>query len=423
MTIRLILLALFSLSPSVAIADDWPQFRGPGGSSSTETISLPVSWSVETGENISWSAELPGNGVSSPIVVGGKVIVTAASGADNNRLHVLAFDSMTGQPLWQRQFWATGRTLCYRTSSVAAPTPVSDGQRVFAFYSSNDLVCLDLDGNLQWIRELTSDHAGLGNDIGMASSPVVDQLSVEKGVVIVQCECQRSAFAAAYDTKSGKTVWEMPRDKESNWASPLIVPYRGAMASRTGVLLQGRNGLAMLSTATGEPLWEEPLEGASISSSADYEGMVLSPAGGLSALRRTAEGMDVVWQASGVKPGSPSPVAYAAQSRVFIIGRGGILQAVNLQNGEKLFKKRLGGTFWATPLLAAGKLYCINEAGKAFVLDADGNGEKLAECDFGTSIYGSPAAADGGMFVRSNGTLWKIATIDQAAREAQGAVR
>ena len=120
--LRLILAASLLMLAGVTHADDWPGFRGVGGASVSETVSPPVDWSVDTGTNVAWSADLPGTGVSSPIVVDGRVIVTAASGADRDRLHVLAFDSMTGKPLWHRQFWATGRTLCYRTSSVAAPT-------------------------------------------------------------------------------------------------------------------------------------------------------------------------------------------------------------------------------------------------------------------------------------------------------------
>lgn len=393
-----------------AAADDWPQFRGPGGASVADAVSLPVEWSVETGQNIAWSADLPGDGVSSPIVVDGRVIVTAASGADRDQLHVLAFDSMTGKALWSRQFWATGRTLCYRTSSVAAPTPVSDGEHVLALYSSNDLVCLDLEGNLKWIRGLAVDHPGLGNDIGMASSPVVVD-----GAVVVQCESKTASFAAAYEIETGATRWEVPRPRDSNWTSPTVVAYSGAAQTEPGVLVQGEGGLQLLAARSGDVLWDAEVEGASIASPSSSGELVLSAASGVTALRRTTDGMEVVWRQTGVNPGSPSPVAYGDQ--VFVIGRGGILSAVNANTGEKsALKKRLGGTFWATPLAAAGRLYCINQDGKAFVVDPAGKGEILAEVSFGEEIYGSPAAADGGMFVRSNGKLWKIAIAQQAGR-------
>ncbi|MEM8866545.1 MAG: PQQ-binding-like beta-propeller repeat protein, partial [Planctomycetota bacterium] len=140
--------------------------------------------------------------------------------------------------------------------------------------------------------------------------------------------------------------------------------------------------------------------------------LVLAPVDKLSLLKQTGSSLDVVWRGKGSKPGSPSPIVYG--DRVFVIARGGILSAIELETGEQAFKKRLKGTFWATPLAAEGRLYCINESGTAFVVDAAGKGEILAKCDFGESIYGSPAVADDGMFVRSNAKLWKIAVIEQA---------
>ena len=401
---------------ATAHADDWPEFRGANGQSVSESVSLPLEWSVETGKNIAWSADLPGRGVSSPIVVDGRVIITAASGAERNRLHVLAFDSMTGQQLWQRQFWATGRTLVYETSSVAAPTPATDGQRIFAFYSSNDLVCLDLDGNLQWIRGLTLDHVGLGNDIGMAASPVVADETV-----IVQCVSQTSSFAAGLNAKTGANMWETPRPKGSNWASPAIVPYTGAQGADNGVLLQGQEGLTLRSTTSGAELWSEPLTGAAIASPSFNGTTAFVAADGLSALKRTPEGMEVLWRKGNVRPATPSPVAY--DGRVYVIGRGGVLAALTQESGRSLFKRRLAGAFSATPLAVDGRLYCMNQEGKAFVVEAGGKGKILAESDFGADIYGSPAAADGGMFVRSHKKLWKIALLRQAQVETGAASR
>ncbi|MEM9185425.1 MAG: PQQ-binding-like beta-propeller repeat protein [Planctomycetota bacterium] len=388
-------------------ADDWRQFRGPGGMSVAESVAVPIEWDVQTGANVAWEADLPGNGVSSPIVVGGRVVVTAASGPDNDRLHVLAFDSATGRPLWRRRFWATGRTLCYRTSSVAAPTPASDGEYVYAFYSSNDLVCLDLDGNLRWTRGLTLDHPGLGNDIGMAASPIVVGDSV-----VVQCESQTASFVGAYHRGNGKTRWENPRPKDSNWTSPVAIPGGEADRSAGAVLLQGREGLAVHNGATGELLWQSSLRGATIPSPAVGSGMILAPVDKLSLLKQVGEELEVVWRGGAAEPSAASPVMHGG--RAYVIARGGILYGIDLATGEQAFRKRLKGSFWATPLVAGGKLFCINQDGDAYIVDAAGRGETLGTASFGDAIYGSPAAADGGMFVRSNAKLWKIAVVGQA---------
>ncbi len=183
-----------------ALAADWPQFRGPASNSAAGESEGPATWDLE--QMVAWKVELPGRGPSSPIVVGNRVLLTASSGAQQDRLHVLCFDAASGERLWERQFWATGRTITHPQSANAAPTPASNGKAVFAFFSSNDLVALDLAGDLLWYRGLGRDYPRIGNDAGMASSPlVVDDL------VIVQTESQGGAFATGIDARDGSTRW------------------------------------------------------------------------------------------------------------------------------------------------------------------------------------------------------------------------
>ena len=163
----------------------------PHSNSVSPDAQPPAEWS-ET-KNVAWKVELPGRGPSSPIVVGDRVIVTCSSGVKQDRLHVLCFDAKDGKRLWERQFWATGRTLSHPASANAACTPASDGKLIFAFYSSNDLACLDLDGNLKWFRGLAYDFPHAGNDVGMSSSPLV-----VGDVVVAQVECQGDSFAAGH---------------------------------------------------------------------------------------------------------------------------------------------------------------------------------------------------------------------------------
>jgi len=149
---RQILHALIAiLTTATLTAADWPQFRGADTTGVAPDQKVPKS----LGDHLAWTVDLPGRGLSGPIVVGGRVFLTASSGYQQDRLHVLCFDAPTGKKLWERQFWATGRTLCHPKMCNATPTPASDGRRVFAFFSSNDVVCLDLEGNLLWMRGLT----------------------------------------------------------------------------------------------------------------------------------------------------------------------------------------------------------------------------------------------------------------------------
>src|SRR5262249_53280873 len=136
-------------------AGDWTQFRGPDGGVAHET-GLPVKWGPEQG--LRWKAELPGRGGSNPVIASGRGFVTASSGYRQNRLHVLCFDADTGQKLWERQLAATGSTACHPMTCMAAPTPVTDGQHVYALFATADLVALDRDGNLLWYRSLAGDY-------------------------------------------------------------------------------------------------------------------------------------------------------------------------------------------------------------------------------------------------------------------------
>ncbi|HTD67604.1 MAG TPA: PQQ-binding-like beta-propeller repeat protein, partial [Candidatus Limnocylindria bacterium] len=149
---------------------DWPQFRGPLGNGIASAADVPAKLDTNS---IAWAADLPGRGLSSPIIIGDRVFVTCSSGPKQDRLHVICFNAKDGTKRWERRFWATGRTMSHDKTSVAAPTPASDGERIFAIFSSNDLVCLDLEGNLIWIRGLTRDYPNASNSLGMSSSLTV----------------------------------------------------------------------------------------------------------------------------------------------------------------------------------------------------------------------------------------------------------
>ncbi len=134
-------------------AGDWPQFRGENNSSVSTETNLPIEWKAE---DAAWSVELPGRCVSGPIVSSGRVITTSSSGRQNEQLHIYCVDVSSGDVLWKRQLWAAGRTFCHPLTSMAAPTPATDGKRIYVLFASNDLVCLDFDGNVLWMRAVAS---------------------------------------------------------------------------------------------------------------------------------------------------------------------------------------------------------------------------------------------------------------------------
>ncbi|MCU0876924.1 MAG: PQQ-binding-like beta-propeller repeat protein [Pirellulaceae bacterium] len=382
-------------------AADWLQFRGSDNNPVAADVKLPTQFGAE--ENVAWKAALPGDGVSGPIVVGDRVIVTASSGAvQQDRLHVLAFDAQTGKQLWHRQVWATGRPFHHPESANAAPTPASDGERIFAFYSSNDLVCLDLEGNLLWYRGLGHDYPKAGNDVGMSSSPVV-----AGDTVVVQVECQGDSFAAGLDVATGENRWKIARPKGANWVSPAVLKRPGEKPS---VLLQSASGVTAVEPTSGKELWRFDAKCGGIPSLMALGDRVYVPATGLTVLDTSASPStpSLAWESNKLVLANASPVVHGG--KVYALNRVGVLACGDEKTGDVEWQVRLKGTFWATPVIAGEHLYAVNKDGQCFVVKLGGEkGEIVHTAEMGEPFYGTPAIAHNGLYLRSEKNLWKIA--------------
>ncbi len=378
---------------------DWLQFRGPLGSGVSEEGLGPVL--RPGGHAIAWSSELPGRGLSSPVIVGDRVFVTCSSGPRQDRLHVMCFGSKDGVKRWDRQFLATGRTMCHAKSSVAAPTPASDGERIYAFFSSNDVFCLDLDGNLVWLRGLTRDYPNASNSLGMSSS-----LAVVEGVVVAQVENDSESFAVGLDCRTGINRWKMDRPKRANWTSPVVIP---ATVGKHLVGLQSSAGLTAVEPGTGKEVWSYSEGAATIPSSAVSGRVVYVPSNGLTALEIGESGgaPKQLWRSAQLRPSTPSPIVVG--DRVFTMNDAGVLSCGETATGSRVWQLRLKGPFSASPVALGKLMYTVNEAGLVQVVDLAGpEGEVVGELDLKQPILSTPSISSGSVFVRGDRTLWKI---------------
>ena len=391
-------LFIITLSPSLAFAD-WLGFRGTHGNGLiNEDVSSDLSLSAKT----SWNVSLPGRGLSSPVLVGNLVFLTASSGPQQNNLHVIAFNTQNGEKVWERIFKATGRTICHKKTCVAASTIVSDGNLVVAQFSSNDIFCLDMRGNLIWLRGLTYDYPNIANGLGMSSSPLI-----VNGILIAQVENDADSFTFGLKLKNGTTLWKKVRPRGANWTSPVTLKKNSVQ----WVGLQSKEGLAFLNPSNGEILWNYEDGASTIPSSViSSNNVVLIPSNGLTALEEPVAGQapKQLWRNNKLAPGTGSPSVSGDQ--VFVINRANVLTSASVETGEINWRLRIKGPISASPIVTNQTLFIFNEEGICQVIDISLKSEAkvLKEIDLKDTILCTPAADQGSLFVRSDSKLWKI---------------
>jgi outer membrane protein assembly factor BamB len=396
---RALLTGIVLLCMTRTLTADWRQFRG---NSVDGLADQAIRLDAGTESPITWKKDLPGRGLASPIVVGDQVIVTASSGPNDDRLHVLSFDAATGEPQWHRQFWGTGQSAHHPKTSVAAPTPASDGERIFAFYSTNDVVCLDLQGNLLWFRGLTYDYPNASNTLGMSSSPLVAQ-----DTLVCLLETDAESFATGLDVTTGQTRWKIDRPRRANWTSPVLLQTAEGAAQ---VLLQGSQGVTAVDPASGEVQWRYEDGASTIPSSVVAGEVVYVPSHGITAMRPGQSNPsvpEVLWNEGSLRPGTASPIVQG--DRLYVVNGAGVLSAASREDGKRLWQLRLQGSYSGSPVIAGETLYIVTEKGELQIVAlGDDKGEIRKTLELGDTVLSTPAVSHGALFVRGEHRLWKI---------------
>ena len=396
---QLLAFTVIVVFPFWSEASDWPQFRGSDSTGASPDATIPVA------PKVAWAADLPGRGLSCPIVVGNKVFVTCASGTKQDRLHVMCFDRASGVKQWERQLKATGRTMSHPKTSVAAPSPCSDGHRIFAIWSSNDVAAFDLQGNLLWLRGLTVDYPNVSNSLGMASS-----LIMAGETVIAPVENDSESYTIGLDASTGKNLWKMERPKAANWSTPVV--WRPAGQAAAVAVLQSPSGLVGVDSATGSCLWEYGDGSSSMSSSVATKEAIYAVSHGVTALlpKSTGEAPQQLWRNEQLNASTVSLVLCG--EKLYAINSAGVLVQSNLK-GERGWKTRLQGPFSGSPVAAGNLLLAVSEKGLVQVVDtATTDGAVVGKLDLKDQlkdkelILSTPALCENSVFIRSDGHLW-----------------
>ncbi len=388
----------FALGLDLASAENWPGWRGPLRTGVTSDTGVPETWSPT--ENVLWKTPISGLGTSNPVVWEDRIFLTSAHGRDQSELHVLSFARDDGRLLWRQKLWGTAPTLYYTVSGMASPTPITDGERLFAFFGTGDVFCFDLDGRLVWQRALAEEYGAFENRFGASSSPLLFE-----DAVILQCDHYGESYVVALDKRTGANRWKADRAGSwLSWSSPQLV--RGD--DSTELVLSGSERLDGYDPRTGERLWT--VRGFSrecVPTPVVGDGFVISvsgPNGVHCAVKPGGRGdvteSHVVWRNE--RGTSFVPSAILVGERYYVADDKGVASCFDAQTGKLKWRKRLEGKFTASPLSAEGKIYFTSETGQTIVIDAaKSEYHELARNELGEDVYASPSISNGRFYFRT----------------------
>jgi outer membrane protein assembly factor BamB len=389
---------------------NWAGWRGDGSGVSSEKH-LPVFWSEK--ENVVWRTELPGEGNSSPVVWGNQIFLTASLDEGAKRF-VLCLDAQRGKILWQTELKPEEKTLLYPKTGFAAPTPVTDGRRVYVFFDTPGVVALDLDGKVIWTRSL----GPFQSPYNVGTSPVL-----YKDMVIQCCDHHGKSFVVALGAERGEERWRTPRPSSScgHFGTPLLIQVGG----RTQLVCNGEP-VAAYDPDTGRELWScrgmkecvgpSPVFGHGLlyaSSGRTGPVMAIDPTG-----QGDVTETHVRMHAITGGPYVPTPVVYP---HLLVPGDNGRMMFYN-GRGKLVVEGRVRDHFTSSPVAADGKIYWPSERGKTYVIDASGLAaprpavKVLAVNQIRGVCLASPAIAHGQLLLRTNEALYCIAERGKALR-------
>jgi outer membrane protein assembly factor BamB len=389
-------------SHSGGSAGDWPGWRGPDGTGLSAEKELPAQWSAT--ENVRWKVPLDGAGVSTPVVTGDHVLLTASTGRRNDQLHIYCYQRKEGRRLWHTQLFGSAPTDLYAPGGMAVPTPVTDGAFLYALFGTGDLACLDFKGKPVWIRSLAEEYGPFRNRWGMAASPVL-----VGGLLVIQVDHWGSSYLLGVDKKTGVNRWKTERDASVNWSSPLPVTVKG----ETQIVLIGSYQVKGYEPKKGKELWTVSGAGFQCIPTPVLHGdLVLAASGeGTLAIRLDGSRGDltkthIAWKSKRGSPFVPSPVCY--RGLFYLVDDKGYATCLKADTGKQVWKERLGNSYQASLVAGDGKIYYTNVEGGVTVVKAGSKFEIVAKNQLRESLVASPAISRGEIFFRGAKHLFCI---------------
>jgi outer membrane protein assembly factor BamB len=422
-----VLFAFMSLSIPLA-AENWPQWRGPGGQGISRETKLPAMWTPD--KNIAWKVEVPGRGHSAPVVWNDRVFITTAIegepvpgakpiehmdsgkpflhpdsvGGDRKHTYkVLSYDGRTGKLLWEQTAWeGVPFDNRHRKSSFASPSVATDGALVFAYFGAEGVFAYDVNGKPLW-KASVGKVKTLG--LGAASSPII-----HLGLVILQCDDDEGKDSAmvALDATTGKERWRTKRPVQVSWSTPVLV----ATTSRTELVTNGSEWIIAYDPATGKELWRtKGVESNAIHTPIVGDDVVIVTAGfpakkTIAIRPGTAE---ILWTYDKGTAYVVSPILY--EGMVYLTNDRGVMTALDARTGTVRYeggRVPVPASFMGSPIAADGQILMTSEDGDTFVIKAGPKHEVITTNSVGEPVYTTPAISNGRIYIRGERHLFAI---------------
>lgn len=416
------------------IEKQWPGYRGYMAAGVLDNANLPESFDLEKMINIRWKAEIPGLGLSSPVIWDNKLFITTAiSQSDNEGVKpgiygnvepvddssehewkVYCLDKTSGKLIWEKtSFKGIPRIKRHPKSTHANTSVATDGNYVVAFFGSEGLYCYDINGNLVWNKNfglLKSVFFSVESaEWEFASSPVIHD-----GKVIIQCDVMENSFVAAYDVKSGRELWKTERDEYPGWCTPNIYTN----ASKTYIALNGFKHRGGYDFNTGEEIWKmsgggdiqipTPIIGNGLiyfnsahGRNSPIMAIKTDARGDITLKNQETSNEYVKWSLP--RGGSYMHTLLLYKDHLYNVNWNGVVTCLDPQTGKEIYNGKLGKTksFVASPVASDDKIYIVDEEGTVYVLK-DGNSFNLiAEFPLNDNCLTAPAITDGIIFFRT----------------------
>ena len=392
-------------------ADDWMRFRGPNGQGISSEKKLPVNWSQD--ENIVWKTSIPGKGWSSPIVFEDRIFLTTAT-EDGVACRVICINRADGSVSWNKEVHRQQTGPMRKQNSYATPTPVTDGKQVYVVFYDGTVTAVDFSGEIIW----KNSEVNFFSLHGLGASPIVAD-----GLLIMPFDGSspdeqkvgwkqpwKEAVILALDTKDGSVRWKGRRgESRVGHVTPILMEDLKQVVSAGGDRVQG------FDLDSGKRIWSIYSQGEGVTPSPVIgDGLIFTSSGfeapTLRAIRIGGKGdvtkTHIAWEQSRGVAALPS-LLYV-KPYLYSISRDNILYCLEAKTGQIVWRERLSGNHWASPVYADGRIYILSEDGVTLVLRPGSKYDEMTQNDLGETCFASMAVSNGHFFLRSAEHLYCI---------------